>query len=73
MELCIKTAGESLLREVQSCFNPCFNGTMYKNISFVVVRTIAQASFNPCFNGTMYKNGNNTGSKLTQVLFQSLF
>ncbi len=37
------------------CFNPCFNGSMYKNTT---ASTVGKASigFNPCFNGSMYKN-----------------
>jgi len=33
MELCIKTIDlDEKKEEVLDCFNPCFNGTMYKNI-----------------------------------------
>ena len=38
------------------CFNPCFNGTMYKNYERIVKKSFNFFSFNPCFNGTMYKN-----------------
>ena len=38
-------------------FNPCFNGTMYKNDGKDIKMTTENISFNPCFNGTMYKNG----------------
>ena len=55
------------------CFNPCFNGTMYKNsvqfhyrISFVI-------RFNPCFNGTMYKNMERIEKVRDIKVFQSLF
>ena len=37
-------------------FNPCFNGTMYKNPYFLLKIFSSLLSFNPCFNGTMYKN-----------------
>ncbi len=37
-------------------FNPCFNGTMYKNIIDYIYIDGGDISFNPCFNGTMYKN-----------------
>jgi len=32
MDLCIKTGGNSELYENHSSFNPCFNGSMYKNL-----------------------------------------
>ena len=56
MDLCIKTY---ILRSDLYCsdgFNPCFNGSMYKNIFYIVGIAGAVASFNPCFNGSMYKN-----------------
>ena len=37
-------------------FNPCFNGTMYKNYTFIGSDNRQSFGFNPCFNGTMYKN-----------------
>jgi len=37
-------------------FNPCFNGTMYKNFENFDFEIEKVKSFNPCFNGTMYKN-----------------
>ena len=37
-------------------FNPCFNGTMYKNQLDAVIIMGSLPRFNPCFNGTMYKN-----------------
>ncbi len=40
------------------CFNPCFNGTMYKNYFKFIPCSDFFSSFNPCFNGTMYKNKN---------------
>ncbi len=57
MELCIKTPRrDKLFLSLDSCFNPCFNGTMYKNFKTVASRLNGSFSFNPCFNGTMYKN-----------------
>ena len=38
------------------CFNPCFNGSMYKNSMFLEYKTSEEKGFNPCFNGSMYKN-----------------
>ncbi len=38
------------------CFNPCFNGSMYKNITQTLTVLLLLYSFNPCFNGSMYKN-----------------
>ena len=40
-------------------FNPCFNGTMYKNCFTGQFFLFIYSRFNPCFNGTMYKNGLN--------------
>ena len=37
-------------------FNPCFNGSMYKNFTFALHSMKTTISFNPCFNGSMYKN-----------------
>ena len=37
-------------------FNPCFNGSMYKNGGSSRTGTDLIQSFNPCFNGSMYKN-----------------
>jgi len=37
-------------------FNPCFNGSMYKNVSGSWHGKISEPRFNPCFNGSMYKN-----------------
>ena len=56
MELCIKTIWTHRRVLFFSCFNPCFNGTMYKNSMSNHLGCIYMASFNPCFNGTMYKN-----------------
>jgi len=36
-------------------FNPCFNGSMYKNRD-EVYNDNTDFRFNPCFNGSMYKN-----------------
>ena len=40
-------------------FNPCFNGTMYKNNQIINNLSPNDDCFNPCFNGTMYKNSHN--------------
>ena len=56
MDLCIKTV--SVLNESDANdtrFNPCFNGSMYKNI-LLPYPCPDYAGFNPCFNGSMYKN-----------------
>ena len=37
-------------------FNPCFNGSMYKNPNLSIEERMERACFNPCFNGSMYKN-----------------
>ena len=56
MDLCIKTSITNYFRSENMRFNPCFNGSMYKNHDdFHIAETIA-TSFNPCFNGSMYKN-----------------
>jgi len=74
MELCIKTvAKDCLLEGFISRFNPCFNGTMYKNIGSVQESHSGRGSFNPCFNGTMYKNGDIFRGFYLFNLFQSLF
>jgi len=56
MDLCIKTR----IAHLQGCgadgFNPCFNGSMYKNHFFFTFGSHSIKSFNPCFNGSMYKN-----------------
>ncbi len=55
MELCIKTIYTEEPDIYFDSFNPCFNGTMYKNnLSGNPIKRVK--SFNPCFNGTMYKN-----------------
>ncbi len=56
MELCIKTYPRYDFENEAGSFNPCFNGTMYKNSAELNILHGA-TSFNPCFNGTMYKNG----------------
>jgi len=37
-------------------FNPCFNGSMYKNGLLEYTPYGENMRFNPCFNGSMYKN-----------------
>ena len=37
-------------------FNPCFNGSMYKNMIVFSGYEPLKQCFNPCFNGSMYKN-----------------
>jgi len=44
------------LQQLISGFNPCFNGTMYKNTNIKEGVKHITDCFNPCFNGTMYKN-----------------
>ena len=57
MDLCIKTVidGYSIFFST-FCFNPCFNGSMYKNTAVLTNFWIDGLRFNPCFNGSMYKN-----------------
>ena len=58
----------------EACFNPCFNGTMYKNKSILTGQSIEQVRFNPCFNGSMYKNTVHCRNQdIPYHLFQSLF
>ena len=57
MDLCIKT--KYRLKQGMSRFlgfNPCFNGSMYKNSARVFCKLQYGTCFNPCFNGSMYKN-----------------
>ena len=56
MELCIKTIGGYMKSFFVFRFNPCFNGTMYKNSAGCLQTSGEIVGFNPCFNGTMYKN-----------------
>ncbi len=42
--------------KLQWRFNPCFNGSMYKNTDEIYPHWSINRSFNPCFNGSMYKN-----------------
>ena len=56
MDLCIKTETERNTVSSCYCFNPCFNGSMYKNCVCVRDKKLVKDSFNPCFNGSMYKN-----------------
>ena len=54
-------------------FNPCFNGSMYKNLLELGKFEPIEESFNPCFNGSMYKNFSDTTSTTASFKFQSLF
>ena len=56
MDLCIKTRDDE--ENIWRCarFNPCFNGSMYKNRIITGSGISRNSSFNPCFNGSMYKN-----------------
>ena len=57
MDLCIKTEFFGNDEQYPIGFNPCFNGSMYKNQSDQCPKTESYPCFNPCFNGSMYKNG----------------
>ncbi len=48
------TAEETV--KIAKSFNPCFNGSMYKNADEIYSYRSIYRSFNPCFNGSMYKN-----------------
>ena len=65
MELCIKTKNCNLVSWSDNSFNPCFNGTMYKN-PLIYNYYLISFSFNPCFNGTMYKNSGASLALLTK-------
>ena len=54
-------------------FNPCFNGSMYKNILNFSHLLSPLTGFNPCFNGSMYKNGILEPFQGLKIVFQSLF
>gem|GEM_PF-1725701 len=57
MDLCIKTSYRVLPFFMLSLrFNPCFNGSMYKNRNHQRFLAVFILCFNPCFNGSMYKN-----------------
>jgi len=56
MDLCIKTIFSFSNNCAIWCFNPCFNGSMYKNWDAMLEMIEDFVSFNPCFNGSMYKN-----------------
>jgi len=56
MDLCIKTSRDNLSKWMDFSFNPCFNGSMYKNLTAIGEPYAETRSFNPCFNGSMYKN-----------------
>ena len=59
MDLCIKTVnGNCQLCIFIKSFNPCFNGSMYKNLVKNDIIFGLYVCFNPCFNGSMYKNQN---------------
>jgi len=73
MELCIKTVSWLESQAHCVCFNPCFNGTMYKNHIEDYIYPLPVHSFNPCFNGTMYKNDSGTEQTNQSAEFQSLF
>ena len=67
MELCIKTISVHLRPDSDLCFNPCFNGTMYKNTRSYANDTRCRRCFNPCFNGTMYKNLPDVRNRLLSI------
>ncbi len=74
MELCIKTVLAYFPHMEYTRFNPCFNGTMYKNQTIFFSSMENVPCFNPCFNGTMYKNGvDEEGNQFVFEAFQSLF
>ncbi len=56
MDLCIKTDSTEGGFQYLWCFNPCFNGSMYKNWFSGILTANSSLCFNPCFNGSMYKN-----------------
>ena len=56
MDLCIKTIPGTCKNFSPVRFNPCFNGSMYKNPVLHHRTDLLMQSFNPCFNGSMYKN-----------------
>jgi len=56
MDLCIKTLNCRYLCPLLIGFNPCFNGSMYKNTATTPAIAVPTFCFNPCFNGSMYKN-----------------
>ena len=56
MDLCIKTISGLKSLAAAFRFNPCFNGSMYKNLLKNWLKNAVKKCFNPCFNGSMYKN-----------------
>mgnify|MGYP006870485904 CR=1 FL=1 len=56
MDLCIKTITDHMHTIGAVGFNPCFNGSMYKNCAMIDYMSDSLEGFNPCFNGSMYKN-----------------
>jgi len=56
MDLCIKTNNNKYTEVYNDSFNPCFNGSMYKNVNTDDIYIYSIQCFNPCFNGSMYKN-----------------
>ncbi len=73
MDLCIKTLLTSFYGIVELSFNPCFNGSMYKNKMYFQEYLDILNCFNPCFNGSMYKNSAGEPTEVAVALFQSLF
>ncbi len=69
MDLCIKTDFLYYMKCRALCFNPCFNGSMYKNSLQIEVYRLA-ISFNPCFNGSMYKNVICRGCRFQLICFK---
>ena len=72
MDLCIKTQDNASIWVQVFCFNPCFNGSMYKN-SNIQDQKFGTYSFNPCFNGSMYKNIILTSIQTTPDCFNPCF
>ncbi len=68
MDLCIKTIISYTRSNRPVCFNPCFNGSMYKNIKNQLLCLLSFLCFNPCFNGSMYKN-----PPLSHLVLQCLY
>jgi len=51
-----KNSAELNILHGATSFNPCFNGSMYKNRMAFLHLVSVFLGFNPCFNGSMYKN-----------------
>ncbi len=73
MDLCIKTDPLATVRGSETGFNPCFNGSMYKNPIVMLSASGDSSRFNPCFNGSMYKNIPKDFLDALGITFQSLF